>query len=310
MDPVPEVSLSWVDVGQGSAAIPGRAQQPVRNTTGGTADVITNTPSASTYAGSSLPDSRKVSPSLSSVVDAVRIRVSSTVGVIPLLISFQAIMPKSMESGAHLLWTIDGDPISNGMRGQKVFTRAGHYELGVIVTAASGREYRSSQKITVLETSAKGNVTPDVINPAPLLGVGSGESKEITLNLGGLSCWQNSGVTATKGRSYHVTAEGCILGTSSCPSGGCCVDANGVNDLGAGPTPNAPTGFCAPGLILYSMVARISGGTPFQLGSDVCFVASASGRLELSFNDGWLVDNSGRFSVTVSESAGVCKPSD
>lgn len=91
---------------------------------------------------------------ISPLEPAVRVRVSSSIGVAPLLVSFSAVIPKWIESGAHFLWMVNGEPISNGTGGQKLFSRPGDHELGVIVTAANGREYRAGQVITVIERAA------------------------------------------------------------------------------------------------------------------------------------------------------------
>ena len=81
----------------------------------------------------------------------VQIRLSSTIGVAPLLISYSAAMPQSILRGASVLWTDNGEPISNGLNGQRVFNDPGEHTLGVLVTGRDGKEYRSARVISVLE---------------------------------------------------------------------------------------------------------------------------------------------------------------
>lgn len=81
----------------------------------------------------------------------VRIRLSSTIGVAPLLVSYSASMPQTILRGASVLWTDNGEPISNGMNGQRVFSDPGEHALGVMVTSRDGKEYRATRVISVLE---------------------------------------------------------------------------------------------------------------------------------------------------------------
>ncbi len=81
----------------------------------------------------------------------VRVRVSSTIGVAPLLVSYSAVIPANIRDRAHLLWTENGQPLSNGLNGQKVFTEPGDHTLEVRVTAPDGSEHRASRIINVIE---------------------------------------------------------------------------------------------------------------------------------------------------------------
>ncbi|MCP4247058.1 MAG: hypothetical protein GY778_08405, partial [bacterium] len=85
----------------------------------------------------------------------VRVRVSSTIGISPLLVSYSATLPARLQRSAFYLWTDNGEPISNGINGQKFFTEPGVHRLGVLVTTKDGQEYRAGQKITVLERIGK-----------------------------------------------------------------------------------------------------------------------------------------------------------
>jgi len=81
----------------------------------------------------------------------LRVRVSSTIGISPLLVSFSATLPVAQQRGAFYLWTDNGEPICNGTHGQKFFTDPGTHRLEVLVTTADGEEHRAGQTITVLE---------------------------------------------------------------------------------------------------------------------------------------------------------------
>ncbi|MCH7527644.1 MAG: hypothetical protein IID39_09415 [Planctomycetes bacterium] len=85
----------------------------------------------------------------------VKIRVSSTIGVVPLSVSYSTAMPKAIQEQASLLWAVNGEPISNGLNGQKFFTAPGEYELAVLVTLKDGAEYYASRTITVIGRVSK-----------------------------------------------------------------------------------------------------------------------------------------------------------
>ena len=82
----------------------------------------------------------------------IRIRLSSTIGIAPLLVSYSvAPLPLELSKGAFVLWTDNGEPISNAVTGQKLLTAPGGHRLEVLVTAADGVEYRAGDTVTVLE---------------------------------------------------------------------------------------------------------------------------------------------------------------
>ena len=81
----------------------------------------------------------------------LRIRVSSSIGIAPLLINYSAIVPGKLRRGAFFLWTSNGEPISNELTGQKYLIEPGKHKLEVLMTTADGKEYRAEKTITVLE---------------------------------------------------------------------------------------------------------------------------------------------------------------
>ncbi|GJM25645.1 MAG: hypothetical protein DHS20C16_20600 [Phycisphaerae bacterium] len=86
----------------------------------------------------------------------VQVRVSSTIGVSPLMVSFSAVAPGPLRRGAYFLWTDNGEPISNGINGQKYLLAPGKHELEVLMTTAGGTEYRAKKTINVLEKTRRG----------------------------------------------------------------------------------------------------------------------------------------------------------
>ncbi len=92
---------------------------------------------------------------MSATAGPVRIRLSATIGVAPLLVTYSAVMPKKIREDAHLLWTDNGVPVSNGLHGQRVFSVPGDHALEVLVTANDGTEYRASRTITVIGRASR-----------------------------------------------------------------------------------------------------------------------------------------------------------
>ncbi len=84
-------------------------------------------------------------------VPHVRLRLSSTIGIAPLLVSYSAVVPGSKRRGAYFLWTDNGEAIANGINGQTYLTRPGDHKIEVTMTTADGKQYRASQTVTVLE---------------------------------------------------------------------------------------------------------------------------------------------------------------
>jgi hypothetical protein len=120
--------------------------------------------------------------------------------------------------------------------------------------------------------------------------------------------WQATGFLVSEGDCVDITATG-IICTSGCypdaqhdPTGCCPYVPGSCENWGSNPDQIAGSGYLVPGVFRYSLVGRISGGTPFYVGPDLQFVASASGELELAFNDDYYYDNDGEFIATI----GLC----
>ncbi|MFQ5805060.1 MAG: prolyl oligopeptidase family serine peptidase [Phycisphaerae bacterium] len=80
----------------------------------------------------------------------LKIGVSSAIGIEPLHLGFWADCPASWRETADFLWTLDGQPIGNGVNGQRTLAEAGEHTLGVLAITAQGEEYRATRTIRVL----------------------------------------------------------------------------------------------------------------------------------------------------------------
>jgi hypothetical protein len=81
----------------------------------------------------------------------LRVQVSSTMGIAPMHLNFRALVDADLRRGAFFLWTDNGEPISNGVNGQKHLSTPGKHVIEVLMTTADGREFRARRTITVLE---------------------------------------------------------------------------------------------------------------------------------------------------------------
>ncbi|MEE9294693.1 MAG: PHB depolymerase family esterase [Phycisphaerae bacterium] len=144
--------LSQARRSAGSAATPARLPHDV-STSSSRRVVLRSEPVLPLGRG---PSAKQVVPPVGLANEGpVRIRLSTTIGVAPLLVGYSALLPKSIRKDAHLLWTDQGEPLSNGLHGQKVFTEPGDHSLELLVTTPNGTEYRSSRTITVIERVSK-----------------------------------------------------------------------------------------------------------------------------------------------------------
>lgn len=85
----------------------------------------------------------------------VGVRLSSTIGISPLLVSYSvAPMPRGLKGDVYFLWTDNGEPMSNARNGQKLLTKPGTHRIEVLVATGDGREYRAHADVTVLERIA------------------------------------------------------------------------------------------------------------------------------------------------------------
>lgn len=87
---------------------------------------------------------------------SAEVRLSTTIGLSPLLVSFEVHLPASQLGGADILWTDNGEPIANGATGQHILTEIGEHRIGVLVITEDGRELRDSQVVTVHPRSQVG----------------------------------------------------------------------------------------------------------------------------------------------------------
>ena len=82
--------------------------------------------------------------------EAIAIRVSSAIGIQPLHLGFWADCPRDWQRTANFAWTLNGQPVANGVNGQKTIADDGDHTLGLTVTTPDGKQYRTSRRIRVL----------------------------------------------------------------------------------------------------------------------------------------------------------------
>lgn len=116
--------------------------------------------------------------------------------------------------------------------------------------------------------------------------------------------WFDTGISVGIGETVTITASGSVYIGALNPS-----SLDYQTPAGSpGSTPRsiaAIVPFLAPGLPLWSLIGRIgSSGTPFEVGSNSTFIVNTAGELYLSMNDNNFADNSGTWSVTITN-AGV-----
>jgi hypothetical protein len=78
------------------------------------------------------------------------VRVSSAIGMEPLHLGFSADCPPDWHNSADFLWTLNGDPVCNGVNGQKTLSEPGEHTLGLLVVTPDGGEHRAYRLIRVL----------------------------------------------------------------------------------------------------------------------------------------------------------------
>lgn len=102
------------------------------------------------------PASSEENSSGQSLVESpVRVKLSSSIGIAPLVVSYSAALPEELKSRAHYLWTDNGVPVSNGSNGQVLLTAPGKHDITVFVTTDNGEQYSANRGITVLERVKK-----------------------------------------------------------------------------------------------------------------------------------------------------------
>jgi len=110
--------------------------------------------------------------------------------------------------------------------------------------------------------------------------------------------WLNTGLRVRRGEQLHVTAAGNIRFASRVPfSNGFIRDPDGRDERQQ--IQRADPGWPAAGLIRNSLVLRVSGGAPFQGGTNQLINIPADGVLELSNNDNDASDNADAWSVSL-----------
>jgi len=136
------------------AQVAGHAETPLRNTGFGrparglVGQAPAETPPENVGAATGEPIAavpRRAAPR-----SPLKIGVSSAIGIEPLHLGFWADCPANWRETADFLWTLNGQPIGNGVNGQRTLAEAGEHTLGVLAVTAQGEEYRATRTIRVL----------------------------------------------------------------------------------------------------------------------------------------------------------------
>jgi predicted esterase len=79
------------------------------------------------------------------------VRLSAYIGISPMRVSYTVQLPPDVLEGARVVWTDNGEPISEGVSGQRSLVTAGQHRLEVRVVARDAREFLGSKTVTVLD---------------------------------------------------------------------------------------------------------------------------------------------------------------
>ncbi len=96
------------------------------------------------------PRSVPLRSSNSAETSTAEVRLSTTVGVTPLWISYRVELPESIRKGCSVLWTDNGKPISTALSGYAVMRDVGEHRLEALVITPDDRELRVGETVTVL----------------------------------------------------------------------------------------------------------------------------------------------------------------
>jgi len=97
------------------------------------------------------PKRRRETKSSSQNISPLKVRLSATIGISPMLLSYTVHIPPEMLKDADVLWLDNGEPISHGISGQKSLSKSGQHKIEVLVVTKDNQEYRTHKKVTVLE---------------------------------------------------------------------------------------------------------------------------------------------------------------
>jgi hypothetical protein len=94
-----------------------------------------------------------VTPIADAPAGRVYMRISSTIGLAPVTITYSAVIPRAMRAGCAVVWTDNGRPLSSEMSGEATLTDPGEHKIELHVTARNGERYRDERTVTVLSKS-------------------------------------------------------------------------------------------------------------------------------------------------------------
>ncbi len=90
---------------------------------------------------------RPASPANSPLI----VRLSAYIGIAPMLVSYTVQIPSAMMNGARVVWYDNGEPISEGISGQKSLSTPGQHRIEAIITTSANEEVRAVKTVTVLD---------------------------------------------------------------------------------------------------------------------------------------------------------------
>jgi len=79
------------------------------------------------------------------------VRLSAYIGIAPMLVSYTVQIPSAMTGGSRVVWYDNGQPISEGISGQKSLTTPGQHRIEAIITTRDNSEVRAVKTVTVLD---------------------------------------------------------------------------------------------------------------------------------------------------------------
>ena len=163
----------------------------------------------------------------------------------------------------------------------------------IVMSVAAGSAIASAACLGVSSPASAGNVPLRNSTYVPT-------SSAVTIAVPTNQAWTDTGVALRQQEKFTITATGEASpspGTTVGPAGVAFTNQNCANNQYAGLT---ATPFTAPGLPCYALIGRI-GNAPivFKVGGTFTLKAPQPGELSLGFNDSYLGDNSGSFTVTI-----------
>jgi Protein kinase domain len=192
---------------------------------------------------------------------------------------------------AAVLKARGGHPSAHPPAAHRHRHRAAMSGSGVTMAVTSSPSPAGGQPAVASGSPSPAAPTPSSAAPAPSSQPSSTQRRAVPGSTG----WTDTGITVQAGDRLSITAAGEIyvaaVSASEGPGGNpACTPATTY--------PAQSAQFPAPGLPCWSLIGRIGGGAPFEVGSSAQLTAT-SGELYLGVDDDSFTGNSGNWSATV-----------